>query len=281
MLSHQITTNISFTVKSNSNQQAIGIIDSGVGGLSIAKAIQHALPHEHLIYIADSKYAPYGDKTTAQINERVSSLVDVLKTKAIKTLVIACNTATVNLIGQLREEYQLPIIGVEPGIKPAAKQTKSNKIGVLATEGTIKSEAFKEFVQQFSEHNDLMLTPCPKFVPLIEQDLIGTAQAKAAVQEYVTPLIEQGCDQIVLGCTHYPFLKHDIQVVTKDNAQIIDTSQAVAKQVKNVLQSKQLLNQQASLGNVEFYTTGSLHLANSLFTNLWQGNVEVLALPTT
>ncbi len=279
-MSPRTKTNVRTIVSKNANQQAIGIIDSGVGGLSIAKAIEHALPHEHLVYIADSKYAPYGDKTTAQINERVSSLINVLKEKAVKALVIACNTATVNLIAQLRELHQLPIIGVEPGIKPASEQTKSNKIGVLATEGTINSSAFKEFVQRFAEHNELILTACPKFVPLIERDLIGTEQAKAAVEEYVSPLIDQGCDQIVLGCTHYPFLKQDIQLVAKANVQIVDTSQAVAKQVKNVLLANQLLNQQTAPGNVEFYTTGSLHLANSLFTNLWQKNVEVLPLST-
>lgn len=261
------------------NKQAIGILDSGVGGLSIAQAIHNTLPGEDLIYIADSKYAPYGDKTTAEIHHRVSTLIELLKQHKIKALVVACNTATVNLIGQLRTKYSLPIIGVEPGVKPAAANTKSNKIGVLATEGTIHSKAFLEFIEQFSVNNELLLTPCPKFVPLIEQAQIGTEQAKAAVEEYVRPLIEQGCDQIVLGCTHYPFLKRDIETVTNGQAKIIDTSQAVANQVKNVLTEHQLLNNSQLNGLIEFYTTGDVALANPLFAKLWQQRVEVQAIP--
>lgn len=263
------------------NKQAIGILDSGVGGLSIAQAIHKTLPAENLIYIADSKYAPYGDKTTAEINLRVSTLIELLKQKDIKALVIACNTATVNLIGQLRDKYSLPIIGVEPGVKPAVANTKSNKIAVLATERTIRSSAFLEFVERFSAHNKLMLTPCPKFVPLIEQAQIGTKSSKAAVEEYVRPLIDEGCDQIVLGCTHYPFLKQDIEQVANGQAQIIDTSQAVANQVKNVLLEHELLNQNQQEGLAQFFTTGDIDVAIPLFAKLWQRPVEVQAIPTT
>lgn len=261
------------------SKQAIGIIDSGVGGLSIAQAIHKTLPTEDLIYIADSKYAPYGDKTTDEIHHRVNTLIELLKQKQVKALVLACNTATVNLIGQLRERHSLPIIGVEPGVKPAAAHTKSKKIGVLATEGTIQSKAFLEFVQRFTEHNELMLTPCPKFVPLIEQAQIGTESSRAAVEEYVRPLIEQGCDQIVLGCTHYPFLKQDIEGVAGGQAQIIDTSQAVANQVKNVLSDQKLLNSQPNGGQAEFFTTGNIQIANPLFAKLWQKQVNVQAIP--
>lgn len=260
------------------NKQAIGILDSGVGGLSIARAIHDTLPAEDLIYIADSKYAPYGDKSTSEISQRVSTLIELLKQKNIKVLVIACNTATVNLIARLREKYSLPIIGVEPGVKPAAANTKSKKIGVLATEGTINSKAFLEFVGQFSEQNELILTPCPKFVPLIEQAQIGTDSSKAAVEEYVRPLIDKGCDQIVLGCTHYPFLKQDIEKVANDQAQIIDTSQAVANQVNNVLAEHSLLNHAQEEGQAEFFTTGDIQLANPLFSMLWQKQVAVQAI---
>jgi len=257
------------------NTQAIGILDSGVGGLSIAKAIRQLLPHEDLLYIADSKYAPYGEKSNTEIHNRVSTLIEQLERQQIKALVVACNTATVNLIGQLREKYTLPIIGVEPGVKPAAQHTKSNKIGVLATEGTIKSQAFLDFVARFSEQNELMLMPCPKFVKLIEQEKIGTDCSLEAVREYVAPLIDKGCDQIVLGCTHYPFLMTDIQTVVNGHAQIIDTSSAVAKQVNNILSNKGLLNQQTCSGQTKFYTTGDLKVANSLFSKLWQAQVRV------
>lgn len=260
------------------NKQAIGILDSGVGGLSIARAVHDTLPAEDLIYIADSKYAPYGNKSTSEINQRVSTLIELLKQKDIKVLVVACNTATVNLIAHLREKYSLPIIGVEPGVKPAAANTKSKKIGVLATEGTINSKAFLEFVGKFSAQNELMLTPCPKFVPLIEQAQIGTVSSMAAVEEYVKPLIEKGCDQIVLGCTHYPFLKKDIEQVASGQAQIIDTSQAVANQVKNVLTEHNLLNQQKKEGQAEFFTTGNTDFAHPLFSMLWQKPVAVRAI---
>lgn len=255
--------------------QAIGIIDSGVGGLSIAKAIQSTLPNEHLIYIADSKYAPYGEKSTAQIEHRVSTLIQVLQQKSIKALVVACNTATVNLIHQLREKYELPIIGVEPGVKPAAAQTKTKKIAVLATESTINSQAFRAFVTPFRLNNQLFLTPCPKFVPLIEGEKIGSDEATQAIAEYVQPLIELGCDQIVLGCTHYPFLKQDIAKVAQGQAQIIDTSEAVARQVKHILTENQLLNPRAVAGKIAFYTSGCHSKNQSLFSTIWRRQVEV------
>lgn len=255
--------------------QAIGIIDSGVGGLSIAKAIQSALPNEHLIYIADSKYAPYGEKTPHQIEQRVRALIQVLQQKSIKALVIACNTATVNLIAQLRQNYQLPIIGVEPGVKPAAAQTKTKKIAVLATESTINSQAFRTFVTDFSQDNQLFLTPCPKFVPLIEGEKMGSAEANQAIAEYVKPLIEQGCDQIVLGCTHYPFLKQDIAKVAQGKAKIIDTSEAVARQVKHILTEHALLNPNAHQGQIAFYTSGCHSKNRSLFSSIWQQEVTV------
>ena len=259
-------------------QQAIGIIDSGVGGLSIFKAIQQALPAEHLTYIADSKYAPYGDKSRTEIGQRVSSLVNVLKQQNIKALVIACNTATVNLIQQLRQEYQLPIIGVEPGIKPAVAKTKNNKVGVLATAATIQSPAFVKFVAQFSQQSKVVLTPCPKFVPLIEQQQLGSPTAISAVKEYVLPLIEQGCDQIVLGCTHYPFLKPDIEQVIAGQAELIDTSEAVAQQVKNIQTINNLLNKSPLQGKSTYLTTGDTNTANSLFSKLLQQPVVVQAV---
>lgn len=259
-------------------QQAIGIIDSGVGGLSVFQAIEKLLPTENLTYIADSKYAPYGEKSKTEIAQRVSTLVDLLHQQDIKALVIACNTATVNLIQQLRQSYSLPIIGVEPGIKPAVAGTKTKKVGVLATAATINSQAFVEFSRKFLPHSELILTPCPKFVPLIEQEKIGSHEAKMAVKEYVLPLIEQGCDQIVLGCTHYPFLKQDIEQVIAGKAQLIDTSQAVAQQVKSVLLAQELINTSTELGQAQYLTTGDPSVANSLFSKLLQKQVLVEAL---
>lgn len=258
--------------------KAIGIIDSGVGGLSIARAISSLLPHEDLLYVADSKYAPYGDKTSAQIYNRVSSVIDTLKDKNIKALVIACNTATVNLIGRLRQEHAMPIIGVEPGIKPAANNSQSKKIAVLATQSTLKSQAFIDFIAPYQQHNELLLLPCPKFVPLIEAGKIHSTEMANALDECVSPILAQGCDQVVLGCTHYPFLRQQLSAKLTKQITVIDTSAAVAKQTQAVLMQHKLNSDKTRVGKIEFFSSDRTDKASAICSQLWGSPVCVNAL---
>lgn len=255
-------------------QQPIGVFDSGLGGLSIANAIHAKLSNEDLIYIADSQFAPYGDKDLEFISSRAEVIVNKLIELKVKAIVVACNTATVNIISRLRARFSLPIIGIEPGVKPAVEATSSGHIGVLATQNTIQSESFKKLVSRFSSQTNVISQACPEFVHIVEHNLIGTGLALQTAKQYVEPLIEQGCDQIVLGCTHFPFLTNEIKKVCQDKANIIDTSDAVAKQLNRVLLEQDLLSDNKNTGTIDFYSTKQEVHAAPLLELLWPTHIK-------
>ncbi len=236
------------------NKQPIGIFDSGVGGLTITKDIHALLPHESLIYFADQAYAPYGDKSPEAIEARSLEIADYLVAQGCKAIVVACNTATVNAIEALRKKHDLPIIGVEPGIKPAAVNTKSNVIGVLATQQTINSHSFNALVSRFSENVKVVAMPSPLLVELVEANDLSSDYARQIVSDYVEPLLTAGADQIALGCTHYAFLAPLIQDIVGDRAVIINTASPVAAQLKRRLEEKALL---FNLDNTDSLETGT------------------------
>lgn len=219
----------------------IGLFDSGVGGLTIWKEINELLPNESTIYLADSKNAPYGVKTKQEIIDLCIKNIDFLQNKGVKLIVIACNTATTNAVAELREMYQIPIIGLEPAIKPASISSKTKKVGVLATKGTIESEKFR---------NSLALYPDVEFIEQIGYNLVqlienGKKDSDAMFQllnQYISPMVKKNVDHIVLGCTHYPFLKEQIKRIIPSTVQLIDSGTAVAKRVKTVLKDKNLLS---------------------------------------
>jgi len=235
----------------------IGVFDSGLGGLSIWKEINQLLPNENTIYLADSKNAPYGEKSKQEIIDFSVKNTEYLLSKGCKMIVVACNTATTNAIKVLRANYHVPFIGIEPAIKPAALQTKTNKIGVLATKGTLSSELFISTSKQFRASRDILEVEGKGLVVLIEAGKIEAT--KPLLEEYLQPLINEGVDYIVLGCSHYPFLIPIIQSIVPAHVQIIDSGEAVAKQTKNILEQQQLLNTN-SAGNHLFYTNGNLPL---------------------
>ncbi len=260
------------------SQQAIGVMDSGVGGISVLKHIHALLPNEDLIYLADSKYAPYGSKTAQEITQRCLILCDDLLQKNVKAIVVACNTATAAAIDKLRETFDIPIIGMEPAVKPAAEASKNGIIGVLATVGTLKSAQFAGLLEAYGRDVKVVTQGCTGLVECIERGELDTPTTKALIRLYTAPLLAEGADTIVLGCTHYPFVKHVIQEVVGENVTLVDTGAAVAKQLKNKLEEKGLLSTTQQKAEVTFWTNSEAENASQVTEKLWGENAETRVL---
>ncbi|TDE06374.1 glutamate racemase [Flavobacterium hiemivividum] len=219
------------------NNQPIGIFDSGIGGTSIWKEIHQLLPNEKTIYLADSKNAPYGQKSKEEIIALSMKNTDLLIKMNCKLIVVACNTATTNAIRELRAKYDIPFIGIEPAIKPAATNSKTQKIGILATQGTLISELFTKTAQQF-QNTKIIDQVGHGLVPLIESGKMHSTEMTQLLHSYLNPMIEADIDYLVLGCSHYPYLIPQIKAILPHHIQIIDSGQAVAKQTQNLLKEK-------------------------------------------
>lgn len=257
----------------------IGVFDSGVGGLSVLHDIRAALPAEDLFYIADSGNVPYGSKTPEFIQARGQFMTRFLIEQGTKAVVIACNTATAAAASFLRERFELPIVAMEPAVKPAAAATRSGVVGVLATVGTLKSARIAALLARFGQDVEVVLQPCPGLVEQIEAgDLDGPA-TRALVERFTRPLLARGADTIVLGCTHYPFVRPLIADVVGPDVALIDTGAAVARQLRRVLDEHALLNDQPRSGRERFWTSGDLAVAQPVFACLWGRAVEVERLP--
>lgn len=256
----------------------IGVFDSGVGGLSVLSHLHRQLPREELFYIADSAFIPYGDKPLAVIRERVLRMAEVLHAWQVKALVVACNTATAAAIHELRSHYpQLPIIGMEPGLKPAIGHSRRGKVGILATAGTLRSDKFATLMAQYGAGAEVLLQPCPGLVEQVEKGEIDTQATETLLRGYLAPLLAAGVDAIVLGCTHYPFLLPLIRRLVGSAVHVIDTGEAVARQVERRLMSAALLNRGES-GKVRFYSTRLGGGDSALMARLWGGAVELHAV---
>jgi glutamate racemase len=244
--------------------QPIGIFDSGIGGTSIFKEVNTLLPNESVIYLADSKYAPYGNKTESEIVDLSIKNVELLLKKNCKLIIVACNTATTNAIKTLRNTYTIPFIGIEPAIKPAALKTKTKIIGVLATKGTLYSDLFHETTDLYSDEIKIVEQVGEGIVPLIESGELHSDQLKSLLKQYLQPMIAANIDYLVLGCTHYPYLLPLIREILPKHIKIIDSGQAVAIQTKTVLETSNLLNTQQGLAEFQFYTNSNPEVLNSL-----------------
>ncbi|MDY7537726.1 glutamate racemase [Undibacterium sp. 5I1] len=227
---------------------AIGVFDSGIGGLSVLQHIRKDLPHEHVIYFADSGFAPYGDKPESLIVERSLAVAQFLTEHSCKALVVACNTATAAAIKALRQAYpDLNLVGVEPGLKPAAQQSQNGIVGVLATQATLQSEKFTALRDQLSAETGVQFfsQACVGLVNQIEKAELHSAETVRLLHQYLTPLLQQGADTIVLGCTHYPFVAELILKIIAEfktgnpqpSVKLIDTGKAVSKQLTRLLAS--------------------------------------------
>ena len=235
----------------------IGVFDSGVGGTSIWKEIHHLLPNEHTIYLADSRNAPYGNKTPEEIYQLSKKNVDCLLKMHAKIIVVACNTATTNAISRLRAEYNIPIVGIEPAIKPAALQTRTKSIGILATKGTLSSALFHKTSEQFAKDLSVVEVVGEGLVPLIEAGKLDSPELYGLLEKYLEPMILTNIDYLVLGCSHYPYLIPLLQQMLPPNVTIIDSGEAVARQTRNLLEQYELLRVSNSKPDLQFYTNAS------------------------
>ena len=220
---------------------SIGVFDSGVGGTSIWKEVVTRLPLENTIYLADSKHAPYGSKTKEDIISLSVKNTEFLLKAGCKIVVVACNTATTNAIDHLRSQYDIPFIGIEPAIKPAALQSKSKCIGILATEGTLNSALFNNTLEQYTQDVQVKEVIGKGLVNLIESGSLKSKELKTLLQSYVNPMIDSGIDHLVLGCSHYPYLIPLLKDILPEKIKIIDSGLAVARQTEAILASNNIL----------------------------------------
>lgn len=259
-----------------SSNAPIGIFDSGVGGLSILREIHKQLAHEDLIYIADSAHAPYGDKSTEFIQQRSLALAQFLVNEQAKAIVIACNTATTEAIAHLRQHLEIPVVGVEPAIKPAAEHSKTRIIGILATQRTIQSRRLEELVHLYAKDATVIAQPCPGLVEAVEKSDAGQKQlAIDLLHHYTKEMKASGADTIILGCTHYPFLIAELRHVLGEEITILETGKPVATQLLRILQLNQIENDTSRLGNIRFYSSLYDAAHHNIIRNLWSPNIEI------
>lgn len=255
----------------------IGIFDSGAGGLSILSGIHQLLPAEQLLYVADTAHAPYGPKGESYIRARCEVIVQFFCQQQVKAVVVACNTATAAAIADLRARYQLPIIGVEPAVKPAASQSKSGVVGVLATRGTISSEKFLNLQNRFNDAVEIISSPCPGLVEQIENLQPDAKQIQQLLRTYIEPMLQAGADTLVLGCTHYSLIKQQIQQVAGSAVAILDAGDAVAKELQRRLSAENLLSDSGA-GSVQFFSSGDVEQQQALLGAYWGSKLLVKSL---
>ena len=233
----------------------VGIFDSGIGGLSVVDAIVRLLPKERLIYFGDTARIPYGTKSPDTIRAYSTQITRFLLDQGCKAIVVACNTASAPALPWLREQWpQVPIIGMEPAVKPGALATKTGKVGVLATRGTLQSERYATLMTRFASHIEVMENPCLGLVELIEQEQFETPETEALVRSIVLPMLEKKVDTLVLGCTHYPFIEPLIRRIAGGEVTIINPAPAVARQLERVLRERNLLSPELC-GKHAFYAS--------------------------
>lgn len=248
----------------------IGVMDSGVGGLSVLHHINSLMPYENLTYVADSQHAPYGNLSTEKITERCFKVADFLITKGVKAIVVACNTATVTSIKLMRAKYTIPIIGIEPAIKPAALVSKNKVIGVLATVNTINSPQFSTLLASYSQGTQVHTQGCVGLVECIERGDLYTPETKKLLTQYCSSLVNAGVDTIVLGCTHYPFVHQLIKEIVGDEVNIIDTGVAVATHLQRILKAQALLSQNQREPNIVIWTNNIEINSKNVIQKLWK-----------
>jgi glutamate racemase len=252
------------------NNNSIGFFDSGIGGITIWESVNRLLPNENTIYLADSNNSPYGTKSYDELINISKENVDFLINKKCKLIVVACNTATTNSINFLRENYDLPFIGIEPAIKPAALNTKTGKIGVLATKGTLGSSLFEKTSNIHGNKVEIIEQHGIGLVELIEKGIYSGSKIDSLLKEYLNPMIENDIDKLVLGCTHYPLIIDSIKKIINESIEIIECSDAVALQTKRILIKTNLINSRAEKSENLFYTNGDKNVLNSLLNNKFE-----------
>lgn len=257
----------------------IGVFDSGVGGLSVLRHIRRRLPDERLLYVADSGHVPYGDKSASYIEQRARTLTRFLIEQGARAIVIACNTATAAAASPLRSEFSIPIIGMEPAVKPAVAVSRSGVVGVLATTGTLESARFAALLERYAGSVEIVTQGCPGLVEQVERGELGGDATRALVARYTAPLLARGADTLILGCTHYPFLATLIAQVAGPGITLVDTGEAVARQLGRRIESELPPRTPDARPGADFYTSGDPGEASRIMGSLWNEAVLARRLP--
>jgi glutamate racemase len=237
----------------------LGVFDSGVGGLSVVRELIRQAPAQPIIYFADQVHAPYGQRSLAEIRALAEGIARFLLRHGARIIVVACNTASAAALRSLRESLpDTPFVGMEPAIKPAAEHTRTGHVGVIATSATFQGELFASLMDRFAAGITVHAQACPELVPLIEAGELSSQHTRAALRSYLAPLMDAGIDELVLGCTHYPFLRPLIEEVVGAGVEIVDPAPAVARQTVRVLAGRGWLHNASQPLERRFYTSGSL-----------------------
>ncbi|MDR2384023.1 MAG: glutamate racemase [Prevotellaceae bacterium] len=249
------------------NNKPIGVFDSGVGGLSVWLEIDRLLPNESTVYYADNANCPYGEKTRDEVIEHSAKATQFLINKGCKIVVVACNTATSQAIDYLRKTFGIPFVGIVPAVKPAAINSKTGVIAILATAGTLKSKKFNDTKREFSGKTEVILVEGGELVDIVENGLQGTKQSEEVLRNYINPLMEGHIDHLVLGCTHFPFLIEDIRKITGDSVVLDDPAPAIAKRTKYILEKERLMASPDNQKQIEFFASGNIETLKNMVQN--------------
>ena len=260
------------------SENPIGVFDSGVGGLTILRAIRQALPCENLVYVADAAHVPYGQKSPEQIRDRAVAIGGFLLGQAAKVIVVACNTATAAAIDVLRERLSIPIVGVEPAIKPAVAATRSGVVGVLATPATLASERYRSLIERFAGDIRIVAQPCAGLAEHIERGDLDGERTERLLRGFVEPLLAAHADVIVLGCTHYPLVAHIVQRIAGPGVAVIENGTAVAKEVARQLTLRGS-TRASGTGSEIFWSSGPTQRIEPLLVELWAPHARLQRLP--
>jgi glutamate racemase len=261
----------------------IGIFDSGVGGLSVLRAVRAQMPEESVIYFGDQGHIPYGPRPMEQIRNFSEAITRFLLDHDAKLIVVACNTASAAALKYLRETFpDVPFVGMEPAVKPAAEHTQTGKVGVLATPATFQGALYASVVERFANGVELLQDTCSGLVQQIEQGNLNSSETRTILNDALLPMLEKNIDTVVLGCTHYPFVIPLIEQIVGENVRVIDPAPSVAKQVRRVLEAKGLKKKSGSPHDLRFYTSGDVDDLKSLLPLLLgeMGEVQRVAWET-
>jgi glutamate racemase len=237
----------------------IGIFDSGVGGLTVFKEVVSLLPHENIIYLGDTARVPYGTRSPQTVIKYSREITSFLLRKGIKLLVVACNTSSALSLPALKKENDISIIGViEPGARRAAEMTQNKRVGVIGTEGTVKSRAYEQAIREIDQRITVISRACPLFVPLAEEGWVDNQVARLTAQSYLRPLCDEAIDTLVLGCTHYPLMEGIIREILGDGVCLVNSAQETAKEVQRALEEEKLTSAKKKKGSYRFYVTDNV-----------------------
>ena len=254
----------------------IGIFDSGVGGLSVLRAIRAQMPEESVIYFGDQGHIPYGPRPMEQIRDFSEAITRFLLDQGARVIVVACNTASAAALKYLRETFpNVPFVGMEPAVKPAAEHTQTGKVGVLATPATFQGELYASVVERFANGVELFQNTCSGLVQEVEQGNLNGDETRRILEEALQPMLEKNIDTVVLGCTHYPFVIPLIQEIVGESVRVIDPAPAVARQVRRVLEAKGWKSDSDRPGGMKLFTSGDVEKLETLLPNLLGESAQI------